>query len=264
MKKSTCMLNLSKYLQICLALSALLLLGSCKTMRRAAGTSLKPKSEKVLMKGLLDNSVSAEWLDAKAKISYNDEYGGQSFSATIRMRKDSAIWLQVKKFSIEGARALITPDSIFVIDRINNEYTAQPFDYAQKEYSLPFGFQGLQAMLLGNPVFFSKETTAGVDSTQYTLAQKTENLNASYWLSSPDLLLRRFLVDDFRNKRTVDANSSDFRELEGKQLFSYLRSFNLKSNDLGQMKVQIEFSKVEINKPVEMKFEVPSGYKRTD
>ena len=103
-----------------------------------------------------------------------------------------------------------------------------------------------------------------MDSTQYTLAQKTENLTAKYWLSSPDLLLRHFLVDDFRNKRTVDAFSSDFRQLDGKQQFSYVRSFNLKSTDLGQLKVQIEFSKVEINTPQEMKFEVPSGYKRTD
>ncbi|MCF8246009.1 MAG: DUF4292 domain-containing protein [Saprospiraceae bacterium] len=243
---------------------ALLAFSSCKAFRKAHGEAVKPKSEKALIKGLLENSVSAEWLGAKARISYSDEYGGESFSANIRMRKDSAIWMNFKKFSIEGARVLLTPDSIFVIDRINGEYTAKPFEYAQKEYSLPFGFQGLQALLLGNPVFFSKETTAGVDSTQYTLAQKTESLNATYWLSSPELLLRHFLVDDFRNKRTVDAFSSDFRPLGGKQQFSYVRSFNLKSTDLGKMKVQIEFSKVEINTPQEMKFEVPRGYKRTD
>ena len=257
------MKSANHFLLSLLALS-LLAFSSCKAFRRAQGDTVKVKSEKALMKGLLDNAVNAEWLGAKAKISYNDEYGGESFSATIRMRKDSAIWMQFKKFSIEGARVLLTPDSIFVIDRINNEYTAKPFDWAQKEYSLPFGFQGLQALLLGNPVFFSKETEAGVDSTQYTLAQKTENLTAKYWLSSPELLLRHFLVDDFRNKRTVDAFSSDFRQLDGKQQFSYVRSFNLKSTDLGQMKVQIEFSKVEINTPQEMKFEVPSGYKRTD
>ncbi len=242
----------------------ILALSSCKALRKAHGESLKLKTEKVLIKGLLENSVNAEWLGARAKISYSDEYGGESFTANIRMRKDSAIWMNFKKFSIEGARVLLTPDSIFVIDRINNEYTAKPFSYAQKEYSLPFGFHGLQALLLGNPVFFSKESVAGTDSTQYTLEQKTENLTAKYWLSSPELRLRHFLVDDFRNKRTVDAFYSDFRQLDGKQQFSYVRSFNLKSTDLGQMKVQIEFSKVEINSPQEMKFEVPKGYKLTD
>jgi Domain of unknown function (DUF4292) len=237
-----------------LLLLALFSAASCKNLRRAQGESLKPKSEKALTKKLLENAVNAEWLGAKAKISYNDEYSGESFSANIRIRKDSLIWMNFKKFSIEGARVLITPDSIFAIDRINNEYLAKPFDYLQKEYNLPVGFQGLQAILLGNAVFFSKETEAGVDSTQYTLAQKTENLTAKYWLSNPEMYLRRFLVDD----------SSDYRPLDDKQQFSYLRSFNLKSADLGKMKVDIEFSKIEINTPQEMKFEVPAHYKRMD
>ena len=260
-KKKSSDLKITNHL---LLLLALLTAASCKNLRRAQGDSLKPRSEKVLTKKLLENSVNAEWLGAKAKITYSDEYSGETFSANIRMRKDSAIWMNFKKFSIEGARVLLTPDSIFVIDRINNEYLAKPFEYAQKEYSLPFGFQGLQAMLLGNPVFFSTQTEAGVDSLQFTLAQKTENLNATYWLSSPEMFLRRFLVDDFRNKRSMDVFSSDYRQLDDKQQFSYVRSFNLKSPDLGKMKVGIEFSKIEINTPQEMKFEIPEHYEKMD
>ncbi|MCC6725488.1 MAG: DUF4292 domain-containing protein [Saprospiraceae bacterium] len=254
-----------KYTIPFLLLATLLVLSSsCKGLRRAQGASLKPKSENALMKKLLENSVNTEWFSAKAKITYNDEYSGESFSANIRMRKDSAIWMNFKKFSIEGARALITPDSIFVISRLTNEYLAKPFSYIQQEYSLPVGFQGLQAMLLGNPVFFSKETEAGVDSTLYTLSQKTENLTAKYWLESPEMFLRRFLVDDFRNKRSMDVSSTDYRQLDDKQQFSYLRHFNLNSPDLGKMQVQIEFSKIETTGPVEMKFEVPAGYKKMD
>jgi hypothetical protein len=247
-----------------LLLTLVLASAACKGLRRAQGASLKPKGDNVLMKKLLENSVSAEWFSAKAKISYNDEYTGETFSANIRMRKDSAIWMNFKKFSIEGARVLITPDSIFVISRLTNEYLAKPFSYAQKEYSLPVGFEGLQAMLLGNPVFFSKETEAGVDSTHYTLAQKTENLTAKYWLNSPDIFLHRFLVEDFRNKRSMEVTSTDYRQLDDKQHFSYLRHFNLNSPDLGKMQVQLEFSKIETTGPVEMRFEVPEGYKRVD
>lgn len=59
------------------------------------------------------------------------------------------------------------------------------------------------------------------------------------------MLLHRFLVDDFRNKRSMDVTSSDYRQLEDKQQFSYLRHFNLNSPDLGKMQVQLEFSKIE-------------------
>lgn len=216
------------------------------------------------MKHLLENQVKADWLEAKAKVSYSDEYGGESFSATIRIKRDSAIWMVFKKFSLEGARALVRPDSFFVLDRLNREYTAKPFSYLQKEYNLPVNFQGLQAILLGNPVFFSSQTEAAVDSSRYLLSQKTDKLTAKYWLDGTKMLLSEFFVDDFRNNRSISVVSSDYRPLEDKQKFSYFRSFNLKGGGLGNTHVGVEFSKVEINVPQKMDFEIPDRYERVD
>jgi hypothetical protein len=216
------------------------------------------------MKHLLENQVKADWLEGKAKVSYSDEYGGESFSATIRIKRDSAIWMVFKKFSLEGARALIRPDSFFVIDRLNREYTAKPFDYIQQEYNLPVSFQGLQAILLGNPVFFSSQSEAGIDSSRYLLSQKTDKLNAKYWLEGAEMLLSEFLVDDFRNRRSLSVVSTDYRALDGKQKFSYFRSFNLSNGGQDHTHVGVEFSKVEINVPQKMDFEIPKNYERVD
>lgn len=253
-----------KYVNLLLFLFIILSLPACKSMRLAQGASLKPRSDNFLMQHLLENQVNANWFAGKAKVTYADEYGRESFSANIRIRKDSVIWMNFKKFSLEGARVLIRPDSIFVIDRLNGQYSAKPFEFAQKEYNLPVGFQGLQAILLGNPVFFSNETAASVDSTYYLLSQKTDRLEAKYWLDGAELLLRRFFFNDFRNSRSMDVVASDYRRLEGKQNFSYVRSFNLNSSDMGLMKVDIEFSKVEINVPQKIEFEIPAHYARMD
>lgn len=247
-----------------LSIGILLLLTACNASRRAQKSKLKPKSEKVLMKRLLSNQVKADWLGAKAKISYRDKYMKESFTGYIRLKKDSAIWMSFKKFSIEGARALITPDSIFLLDRLNNQYLAKPFSYAQKEYGLPVGFQGLQAMLLGNPVFFSNESVASVDSNRYVLAQKTDNIATKYWLERGTFLLREFMADDFRNKRELTYMASDYQLLPDKQNFSYFRRFNLNSADLGKLQVNVDFSKVEIDVPQKMPFSVSSRYKKVD
>jgi hypothetical protein len=254
--------NTSLFSLLCLIL--LTAAFSCKTARRAQAVSLKPKGEKALMKHLLENQVNAEWLSAKARITYSDEYGKETFSANIRICKDSLIWMNFKKFSIEGGRALITPDSIYVVDRINGEYAIKPFDMAARDYNLPVGFQGLQALLLGNPVFFSSETTASVDSTRYLLSQKTDRFLAKYWLDGASMLLREFMIEDLRSQRKMNVTSSDYQQLEDKQKFSYFRTFNLKSLDLGEMKVEIAFSKVEINVPKSIEFEIPSRYNRVD
>jgi len=237
---------------------------ACKSLRRTVGGELKPKSEKMLMKHLLDNQVNADWLAARAKIAYSDEYGRQTFTTNIRIRKDSAIWVVFKKFSLEGARALITPDSVYILDRLNREYTVKPFDAVQREYNLPVGFQGLQAMLLGNPVFFSSQTEASVDSGRYVLLQKNDHLLSKYWLDGVKMFLREFLVEDFRNQRSMSVVSTNYQALDDKQNFSYFRSLNLNSPELGKMKVEIEFSNVEINVPQKMDFEIPNRYERVD
>ena len=247
-------------------LSVLFLIAAtaCNPARRAQKTKLKSKSEKFIMKRLLSNQVNADWLGTKAKVTYRDEYMRESFTAYIRMKKDSAIWMSFKKFSIEGARAMITPDSIFVIDRINNQYLAKPFSYAQQEFHLPVGYQGLQAMLLGNPVFFASQSEPSVDSTRYLLSQKTDNLQAKYWIDGVKFLLREFFVDDFRNSRELTYTASDYQQLPDKQKFSYFRRFNLNSKDLGKLQVAIDFSKVEIDVAQRMSFSVPSRYERVD
>lgn len=249
-----------------IVISSLFLLAAsaCKTGKRAVSGDLKPKSEKVLMKRLLANQLNAEWLSAKAKITYQDEYGRQTVSSNVRIKKDSVIWLNFKKFGFEGGRALITPDSVFVIDRLNSEFIAQPFSFLQKEYHLPVGFQGLQAMLLGNPVFFSQKTEASVDKEHYLLSQKTDNLNADYWLDGEKYLLRETFVDDFRNSRSISAKAENYDLLPDRQPFSYLRTMNLKSKDFGEMQVEIDFSKVEINVPQSIPFNIPAHYDRAE
>lgn len=249
-----------------LAILSLFLLTAtaCKTGRKATGGKLKPKSEKVLMKRLLGNQLNADWLAGKAKITYQDEYTRQTVSSNVRIKKDSVIWMNFKKFGLEGGRALITPDSVFVINRLNGEFMAKPFDFLQKTYHLPVGFQGLQAMLLGNPVFFSQKTEASVDDDLYRLSQKTDNLKADYWVDGDKFYLRSFFVDDFRNSRSISAQSSEYGLLTDNQPFSYLRTMNLKSKDFGEVQVEINFSKVEINVPKSIPFDIPAHYDRVD
>lgn len=249
---------------IVLLLLALFTAPACKSARRAQGGNLKPKSEEFLMKKLIASQVNAEWFSAKAKITYQDKYGRETVSSTIRIRKDSIIWMNFKKFSIEGARVLIRPDSVFVIDRLNNEYMAKPFEYMQREYRLPVNFQGLQALLLGNPVFFSTKSEAGVDSTRYRLTQHTDQLNVSYWMDGVKMMLEEFFIEDFRNRRSISVVASSYGQLPDKQNFSYFRTLNLSSADLGDMKVDLDFSKVEINVPQNTPFEIPSNYQLAD
>lgn len=224
----------------------------------------KAKSEKFLLKKMLQNQVDAESLAAKARVTVRDESGVTKFTANFRWKKDSLIWMNFKKVSVEAARVQITPDSIYIIDRLNKKYIVEDFNYAQREYNLPTGFQGLQAFLLGNPVFFTKDFKTDIDDNRYRLKGKTDTYETAYWLEAATFLLKKMMVDDFRNGRIVEYELGDYGKLEDGQNFSYFRHLNLQSREFGDVSVKMELSKVELNDVKEIRFSIPGHYERVE
>jgi hypothetical protein len=222
----------------------------------------KAKSEKFLLKKLVENQVSAESLAAKARVTVRDESGVTKFITNIRWKKDSIIWMNFKKVSVEAARVKITRDSIFILDRLNKKYVAEDFQFAQQEFNLPTGFDGLQAFLLGNPVFFTKDMKADIDDNRYHLNGKTDTYEMEYWLEASTFLLRKMMVDDFRNGRTMEYELGDYEKLADGQNFSYFRQLNFTSREFGQMSVKMELSKVELDEVGEIRFSIPGHYER--
>lgn len=238
---------------------------SCKIFKKGEDFELKKaKSEKFLLKKLIQNQINAESLAAKAKVTVRDESGVTKFTANFRWLKDSILLMNFKKLSAEAARAKITPDSVFIMDRLNRKYIAENFNFAQKEYNLPTGFAGLQAFLLGNPIFFTKDLVADIDDNRYHLKGKTDRYEMEYWLDAVDFSLRKMRVDDFRSGRILEYELGDYDKLEDGQNFSYFRHLKLISSEFGEMSVKMELSKVSLNEVKEIKFSIPDHYERVE
>lgn len=69
-----------------------------------------------------------DYLNTRTKIQYRDEDRNVSTSANIRIKKDSIIWMSLTPlFGIEVARALVTQDSLVLMNRLNKEYMVYDF-----------------------------------------------------------------------------------------------------------------------------------------
>jgi hypothetical protein len=95
----------------------IVLTSACKSKKRIATI----QAEKTISE-IIDHHQSYEWQEAKARLNFRSDR--ENFKGTLnsRIRRDSAMLLAVKKIGIEGARTLITKDSLTHIDRINHEY----------------------------------------------------------------------------------------------------------------------------------------------
>lgn len=95
---------------------------------------------------------SFEWLTANMAIqaegngmAYND------LSGQIRMRKDSLIWLNVTAtMGVEVLRAKISNDSIWILNRMEKTYLAEPLDTVSAQLGMPLSLPLVQTLLLDN------------------------------------------------------------------------------------------------------------------
>ncbi|MBR9919753.1 MAG: DUF4292 domain-containing protein [Bacteroidetes bacterium] len=237
---------------------------ACNTGKGISGENLKNRSARFLMKQLVEHQLDTEWFSAKAKIDYVDPYESISLTSYIRMRKDSVIWMNFKKLSVEAVRIQITPDSIYIIDRLNNEYSIKGFGFLQQQYQLPVTFESLQSLLLGNPVFFTTDLESEVVGQQHKLQGAGKRFANTYLLNGISYLLEGLILEDREKDRVVSTGLSDYRELGENGNFSYIRNITMAGDDRGEISVDMEFSKVEINVPKSIKFEIPDRYTRVD
>lgn len=95
---------------------------------------------------------SFEWLTSNLDIQA--EGNGMAFndlSGQIRMRKDSLVWLSVTAtMGMEVLRAKVSNDSVWILNRLEKTYLAEPLDSLSAQLGMPLSLPLVQTLLLDN------------------------------------------------------------------------------------------------------------------
>ena len=93
-----------------------------------------------------------EWMTAN--LSIQAEGNGLTFddlSGQLRMRKDSLVWLSVTAtMGVEALRAKVSNDSIWILNRLEKTYLAEPLDTVSAQLGIPLSLPLVQTLLLDN------------------------------------------------------------------------------------------------------------------
>ncbi len=219
-----------------------------------------------LLEKLSDNQVAVEWVNAKAKFTFKDDTQTRKFTATIRLRKDSVLWMNVKKLSVEAARILVDKDSVYVLDRLNKEYYIKSLEYLSEEYHLPADFDALQTLILGNPYLLEdQELTVKSQDSQYQLTgEEAGGVLNDYWINGTTFALERMSFLDLRYERKLEVALEDHELQSEGFLFSTRRMFKMASAKTGNVEVSFNIVETEFNVPKRMPFSISSRYKRVE
>jgi len=212
------------------------------------------------------NRIDFNTFSAKIKVEVTDSKGKQpDLSVVVRMIKDSAIWMSISAtfLNIEVYRVLITPNQVILQDKQAKEVQYRTLEYLQEVTEIPFDFNTLQNLLIGNPVFFDDNISSYRQFDQYSLVTAVgEYFKNLLTLSNDRFLLMRCKLDDvdISRNRTADISYGDYVQQGGGFPFSTTRRILI--SEKNKIDVQMNFKQFEFNKDLSVSFNVPKNYKR--
>ncbi|MGE0560193.1 MAG: DUF4292 domain-containing protein [Flavobacteriales bacterium] len=265
---------------------ALLLIYSCKAPKEVVKVKLEHYSTKELLEKLEIKEFQFESLSTKADITYTDDKE-TSFKANLRIRKDSAIWLSITPaLGIEMARVLITTDSVLFMDRLHNKYFVGDFAFINKMFDVDLDYNMLEALLVGNSIEFEKNekirTSIDRKKDYYYIGTEKKrkvkkdikkekevikNQSQILWVYPETFKIAELLLFDPDKDQSLTGVFSNHKLVSGKeetveneQLFPFNLNFVVESKK--NLKIDVEYGKVTLNKELNLSFKIPEKYEQ--
>jgi hypothetical protein len=265
-------INTTLGINLLMLLSAFFLISAqgngCKRMRPSLPGQIATESRPVnfLLRKLQNKDLSKiKTIHAQAKVFVEGNGESISANANIIWIRDSVMWLNVKKFGLEAARALITPDSIFLINRLNRTWSAKGLESLERQYSLPDGFGLLQQFLLASAwIDPEMELKSEIKDDFHMLSGKNGQLSADYRIEEGTFSLKKQTFNQLRDSRNVVFQFDNFKKTSEAGQFPYLRNIEAFSPETGNVQLDIEINDIEFNVPKNFRFEIPSSYEKVD
>jgi hypothetical protein len=204
-----------------------------------------------------------ESIKIKSKISIKSEKLNQSIPANIHIKKDSTIWISVA-IGLEAARASITKDSLFLLDRLNRKAYMASFKELSKQFNFEITYQMLQSFLVGNlPISINNQDLFTKNPNFNQVFQKRNTVEV---LNKFDLELNRIFEieandtnSDVNLKIAYKSYTKADEKLIPKLILVLLNTDNNPSSP--NVSIEIEHSKFDfLDRDVRFPFNIPKGY----
>jgi hypothetical protein len=267
---------------------------SCKSLKKttqAGGEVYRPgdcRNTQALLDSMKSHQFHFETLSSKLDCDAKGDSMKGSFDVTLRIRKDSVIWMNVSALGglYKVARILITQDSVFFINYHSNRedgkgtYFREDFNHLNKELQADFDFDMLQNILIGNSVTFYEEKeklrSYGEDGKcvlstirkrklkrverRHAQLAKTDSAQ-TIWMDPATQKIARILFNDFNTKRSFDATYSDFTKASNGLMVPNKAKFMIKA-EKRLFLLEMMYKKINLNHPLDFPFVIPEDYIR--
>jgi hypothetical protein len=265
--------------QTTFALFLALILYACHTQRNMS--TEKPHrflSTNKIIDSVMKYELSFEYFASKISVDADFPEESKSFKVNLRIRKDSVIWMQITAVNIVVAQAVITKDSVKVLDKFHKKYYPRGFNYLNDLFDTELDFTMLQDMLVANAMSFDKDEKykSPADSGFYYLTTlKKRKLRRAIehdrvYKKHPVVYQYKFYPKNFRPYQVWINDLNDttvldvkYTEYEGLDSIPLPKQVEVEASKAAKkVKLKLEYKRTKLNEKTDYPFNIPDGYEK--
>ncbi|MBK5283888.1 MAG: DUF4292 domain-containing protein [Bacteroidia bacterium] len=258
-----------------------ILLFSCHTTKKAETTTPVIPFHDTAFTSVLEaykkNIPQFTALTIKADVDYSSGNDAASFGIYMRLKRDSAIWISASALlGIEIIRILIAPDSVKILDRLNNIYYSDNLEALRISFNAGVNVDILQSLICASYITSSIHDTLRslyLENPDYVLSTVDKKQNnrsdeetsklpfaCDLWCVNPVMRVNKMVVSEPKSSRYVEAKYEDYRVSDA-GTFPYLTTITAKDEATQKTAlIRITVSKITSTPDVEMPFSVPRKF----
>jgi len=259
-----------RYIKL-IAICFLLIMVSCKAKKQiiakrvAIDTTSRPiDSKKVKLDAIRAGQTSFDSFSGKARTKL--DIGGSSNDVTlnIRIKRDQKIWISITAIAgIEVARALITPDSIFVINRLQTVYLKKPFSYINTFAGNQVNYKTIESLLIGNaiPELLNENADLQISPDSITVVGNLQGLVYKLMVG-PGMKVTQTNLSDQNAGQSLLANNNKFIQSGTRIIPSQIDITTLVKDK--KIQVNLHYIKSDFDQQLEFPFTIPARYQEAN
>lgn len=227
---------------------------------RVADTNVKPVDNSSKIRAIKAKQLYFNTFSAKARTKLDIAGNSNDVTLNIRINRDQKIWVSVTAIAgIEVARALITPDSIIIMNRLQSLYIKKPFSYIYTFTGNQINYKTLESLLVGNaiPELLNENAELQSDSSKTIL---TGNLQGLLYrlLLGPDMRVTQTNLNDQVAGQSLQVTNNTFIKSGNRVVPSQIDMASVVKDK--KIEVNLHYTKVDFDLPLQYPFSIPSRY----
>jgi hypothetical protein len=257
----------SRFILFSVVLTAFL--SGCKSLKDTRETGPSAMSAAMVVQNLHNSQMQYSWFSARFSGSVLFDGNTNNVSGALRIEHDQAIYVSIAPvLGIEIVRALITPDSVKIVNRLDGTYYLGGTQILNRMFNTDIDFYMLQALFTGNdfPHFqkdrFNFSEEQGLFKLQNPNRRRIAGgayFNHSMLIDPETMRIKTNIIVEENLNRSLRADYKRHENVSQQWVPADLQIFV--SDGSGNANMNLSYSRITLNEPQRMQFSIPARYK---